>query len=464
MCKAIELLETIACEHPKVLLHLTRVQEHVMFRCCANGFLVVLLSAAGCAAPVSRHEASCPDAAPKAELEVWGWNIAAGSLEKLVPAFNDRYPDIHVSIHMSGTDMQSRFLLSLVAGVGAPDISQLQLVDAPRFGPSGRMMDLTDLAAKYEKRFSPAFWQNCVYDGRIYAIPWDMGPCAVFYKRDLFARYAVDPDAIETWDDYIAVGRRIVELSSGQTKMLALATQGLIGTFEILIQQNGGGVFDEHGRIIIQSPENVAALEVLRGLLTSGIATPVDVFSHEYLASFQNDTIATYPMAVWFGGSLKDYAGSTAGNWGVFRLPAFYPGGLRTSNLGGSVLVIPEQGRQKEAAWKFVEYALCTEEAQLAQYRNFDLFPCLMTTFDDPFFDEPDPFYGGQRVRRLFATDIEKIPVLNRTEDWNQALRYIGQGLSQWHDKRLDHAAFLKDMERKLQRRLGREIAPRTGL
>ena len=431
-----------------------------MFLRCVTGCCVLAACASGCVASDPPGEGPSADSELKAEIDIWSWNIAAASLEKLVPSFNERYPDIKVTIDMSGTNMQSRFLLSLVAGVGAPDLSQLQLVDAPRFGPSGRMMDLTEVAKQYEDSFSPSFWQNCVHNGRIYAIPWDMGPCAIFYKRDLFERYGVDPDSIETWEDYIEVGKRIVEASEGETKVLPLSTQGLIGIFEILIQQNGGGVFDEEGRIIIRSQENVEALEVLRGLLDSGITTPVNVFSHEYFASLQNDTIATYPMAVWFGGSIKDYAEPTAGNWGVFRLPAYRPGGLRTSNLGGSVLAIPDQGKNKEAAWKFVEYALCTKEGQLAQYRNFDLFPCLMTTFDAPFFDEPDPFYAGQKVRRLFATDIEKIPVLIRTEDWNQALRYIGQGLSHWADGHVDHAVFLWEMERKLQRKLGREVAP----
>ena len=410
---------------------------------------------AGCHGPA--HAAERP---LEADLEVWSWNIAAASLEQLIPAFNERYPDIDVNIYMSGTNMQSRFLLSLVAEVGAPDISQLQLVDAPRFGPSGRMMDLTDRARQYADQFSPSFWKNCVDDGHVFAIPWDMGPCAIFYKRDLFERCGIDPESVETWDDYVAVGRRIVEGSHGETRMLALSTQGMIGIFEILMQQNGGGVFDEEGRIIIHSRQNAEALAVLRKLLDSGIASSMNIGSHEYYASLQNDRIATYPMAVWFGGSIKDYAAPTAGNWGVFRLPAYRPGGLRTSNLGGSVLVIPEQGVQKEAAWKYVEYALCTREGQLAQYRNFDLFPCLMTTFDDPFFDEPDPFYGGQKVRRLFATDIDKIPVLVRTEDWNQAMRYIGQGLSGWATDHLDHDAFLASLERRLQRKLGRDIAP----
>ena len=396
----------------------------------------------------------------RVSVEVWSWNIAAGSLMALVPEFERQHPGIEIRIDMTGAQMQSRFLLSLIAGVGAPGISQLQLVDAPKFAPSGALMDLTDRAAPYANAFSPSFWENCLHEGRVYAIPWDMGPCAVFYKRDLFARYGIEPESIETWTDYVAAGKRMAEASDGQTRMLALSVSGLFPFFEMLMQQTSGGIFDREGRIIIRSAENVAALEVLRAILEADIAVPINTAGPEYYASFQNDTIATYPLAVWLGGSIKDYAAPTAGNWGVFRLPAVSPGGLRTSNLGGSVLVIPDQCQDKEAAWKFVEHVLCTKEAQIAQYRNFDLFPCLMTAFDDPLFDEPDPFYGGQKVRRLFAQDIERIPTLTRTKDWNEAMRYITQALSAWETKKLDHTVFLSQMAVKLERQLGRAIAP----
>jgi len=226
------------------------------------------------------------------------------------------------------------------------------------------------------------------------------------------------------------------------------------------MQQTGGGIFDETGNIMIRAPGNRRALEILRAILDSGITAPINAFSHEFFASFKNDRIATYPLAVWLGGSIKDYAPETAGNWGVFRLPAPYPGGPRVSNLGGSVLVIPAQSDKRDEAWAFIEYALCTVGAQIEQYRNFDLFPGLLAAFDHPFFDEPDPFYAGQQVRRLFAQEIEQIPALTRTSDWNEARRYLMQTLSGWASERQDHDVFLATIEARLQRRLGRNISP----
>lgn len=397
----------------------------------------------------------------RGDIQVWGWNIAAGSLEKLIPGFQQVYPNVQVRIDMNGTNLESRFLLSLSAGVGAPDISQLQTREAPRYAITGKLTDLSAVAKKYEHDFVPSFWENCLYQGRIYAIPWDIGPCGVFYKRSLFAKYGIDVDAIETWDDYIATGKQLLGKSNGRTKMLCLSTGSLSDFFEMILQQSGGQIFDEQGRIAIYSPETVETIAVLKKLLDSGIGANIGMWGFEFLASLKSDTVATYPLAAWFGGTIRDYAPSTSGDWGVFRLPAFHPGSLRNSNLGGSVLVIPDQCRQKEAAWAYIEYALCTPSPQIEQYRNFDLYPALLSTHQDPFFDEPVPFFGGQKVRRLFSVDIDKIPAMNRTADWMEAVRYIGQALSKWaNGEREAPEVVLASLEERLSRRLNREIAP----
>src|SRR5437016_835757 len=79
-------------------------------------------------------------------VQVWSWNIAAKSLQKLVPAFHQKYPRVKVDVDMTGTNMQARFLLSLSAGVGAPDVMQLQMTEAPHYIATHRLADLTPVA------------------------------------------------------------------------------------------------------------------------------------------------------------------------------------------------------------------------------------------------------------------------------------------------------------------------------
>ena len=390
-------------------------------------------------------------------VEVWSWDIAQKSLDSLTPGFEQTHPDIDVQVVQAGAQVQSRFLLSLASDVGAPTVQQLQDREAAKFIGTGRLFDLTPYASSYGDDFSPAFWSNCLHDGRVRALPWDTGPCAVFYKRWLFERYDVDPESIETWDDFIDVGRLILERSGGRTKMLPMTSAELTPFFEIMMCQRAGGLFDEAGRIILNSQANRDVLALIRRMLDAGICAPVRPYSPELIASYTTDTIASYPTAVWKMQEIKDNHGGTAGKWGVFRLPAFEPGGRRVSNLGGSVLVIPDQGDACEEAWLFLEQANCTVEGQVHQYQNWGLFPAYLPALEHPIFDEPDAFFGGQRVHRLFATELDQIPSLVRTRDWNEALAMVTQTLTAWAEEEQEHERYLRNLSAAMGRKLRRE-------
>lgn len=395
-----------------------------------------------------------------ARVEAWGWNIAGLSLQALAPEFERRRPDVDMDVKVSGTAMQSRFLLAMASGRGAPDVMQLQEREAGKYTSTGRLADLTARVGRYERDFPASFWQSCLDDdGKVVAVPWDIAPCAVFYKRWIFARHGIDPDAIETWDDFLRAGQAILQKSNGQTKMLALAPFNLGIPFQMLMQQNGGGVFDDQGRLIFDSPANREALELIRRLMDSGIASPIST-AQEANVSYTDDSIACYPVASWSMADIKQSGASRAGEWGVLRLPAFRPGGLRNSNQGGSVLAVPAQSTSVDAAAAFVEYALCTVDAQLRQFEEWSLFPAFLPALRDPRFDRPDPFFGGQHVSALLARDFERVPPLVRTRDWSEAESLITTTLYDWAQQRQDPATYLRETTQLLSRRLGRPIAP----
>ena len=406
------------------------------------------------------QRALAPDGSPREVVTVWGWNIAAMSLQSLVPEFEKNNPQAAVDVKMNGTALQSRFLLSMSTGRGGPDISQLQEREAGKYTNTGKLADLTSWAAKYEKDFPANFWASCVgEDGHIYAIPWDIAPCAVFYKRWIFEKHGVDPNTIETWDDFIAAGKQIFERSKGETRLMPISPNGLGQPFQILMLQAGGGIFNAKGEIIFDSVQNRVALKTVRKLLDSGICAAIGTSSGELQVSYNSDSIASYPGAVWMMADMKDSAKSTAGQWGVFRLPALRPGGIRTSNQGGSVLVVPASSEHVEHAAKFVEYSLCTVEAQLKQYQ-FGLFPGYMPAQRDPrFLNATDRFFGGQRVAELFAQDFEKLPVLVRTRDWDEAEQLINRTLYDWARNGENDDAYLQRIAKTLSERLGRPIA-----
>jgi lactose/L-arabinose transport system substrate-binding protein len=428
--------------------------------------ILLLAWVAGCSPAVGPSNTQPITPVPASDIRgnvtVWSWNIAAKSLTELTPAFERQYPGAKINVEMNGTNIQARLLLSLAAGVGAPDVTQFQFYEAPHYIATKTLADLTPVASKYENLFPKAVWQNCVMNGHIYAIPWDLGPCALYYHRNIFQRYGIDPDKIETWDDYIAAGKVILAKSGGHTRMLSLSPNDLESLFEVVLQQTGGQVFDSQGQIAIDSPQAMRALDVIRKLRAAGICSDVPAYGQEWMSGFNDDTIASYPGAVWLGGLMKDTVGNKPTDWAVTKLPAVDHGGIRVADWGGSVLCIPDQSKNKAAAWAFIEYALCTREGQLAQYKNESLFPAYLPALKTKTLDEPDRFFGGQPVGRLFATGVDKIPALNRTPNWVEAVGYLQQDLSHWAATGMTDNSVLNEVATKLSRRLDVPIAPKS--
>lgn len=429
---------------------------------CAVIAVVCGLCAAASHAGVDVRPAPAVDAKLRGDLRVDAWNIAAESLSAQLPAFNKSFPDVHVDVNMTGALLPARLMLALSAGVGAPDVTVLQYQDVLRFAATGQLSDLTQLATRYRDVFPENVWKDCTHDGRVYGIPWDLAPCAVFYKRDIFEHYNIDPATIRTWDDYVAAGQTILAGSNGKTRMLFHPTSTAEFLFEILLRQSGGQVFDGAGSVAVNSPQSRRVLALLRRFSETGIGANAPHWTPPFYASFKSDAIATYPMAVWFGRFIQDYAPHDAGRWGVFPLPVFTGDALRATTYGGSALVIPNQSHQQEAARAYVEFMVCNRTMQLAHYQHFDLFPAMSATYTDPFFDEPVAYFGNQPVRRLFANEVSKIPSFNRTPDWEETRHYIRQSLSRWLNSKDTADTFLAELERKLAARLGRSISPQS--
>jgi lactose/L-arabinose transport system substrate-binding protein len=403
---------------------------------------------------------------PRSQLVVWSWNIAANSLTELLPAFREVHPEVDVTLNRFGSNMaRARFLLTLAAGAGAPDVAQVEAPYVARYAATGQLVDLTEAALKYRTMYPEPVWSNCLYEGRVYAIPWDIGPCAVFYKSAVLAQFGVAPERIETWDDFIAAGSQVVGRSGGKTRMLPVSRGEAAHMLELLMQQTGAQCFDQNGRVAIRSPAMGKALEILRRLVHTGISANIAPYGPELFATINNATIATYPMPVWFGGMIHqtvDQQSASQLRWSLMRLPAAYPGGIRTAIRGGSTLVIPRQSDEQAAAWDFIEYMLCRTESQLQHYANSYLVPAFLPALEHADFDRPDRLFGNQRMAALFVDQLNDVPSMHRTTDWYQAERHLNQVLNGWLNGDQSADEFMRELEGQLSRLTGRRPAKKA--
>ncbi|RQR27580.1 extracellular solute-binding protein [Burkholderia sp. Bp9142] len=126
---------------------------------------------------------------------------AADRFEKANPAF--KVDDSHV------LNDPYKAKLKVAFGAGQPPC----VFDTWGGGPlreyvkAGQVVDLTPYLQKdpaFRDRFLPAAWQAVTYQNKVYGIPTEnMTAAVVFYNKDLFKQYNVNPPA--TWDELMSV-------------------------------------------------------------------------------------------------------------------------------------------------------------------------------------------------------------------------------------------------------------------
>lgn len=390
----------------------------------------------------------------------WSWNVAAKSLKIASESYNEEN-DADVSItEMGGDTWEQRFQTAILSGTGAPDFSSVQNYDVTSFGAKDGLMDLTSRIedADIEDKIISGKWETVSVDGNYYAMPWDIGPTGVFYKRGAYESAGIDAMSIETWDDFIEAGKKLPD----DTAMMNLPTQEMPQLWRMLYRQLGGQAFTESGAVNIHSDKSVRVAQLLLDMKEAGITTRIGMWSGGWFTSFSEDSLVSLPSAAWMDGTLRAELPDTAGNWGVYKLPAFDEGGVRASNRGGSNMAIPAQIDDDgviERSWDFIEYAMTNPEIQNQILQEYGIFPSLKSAYESDIYDEELDFYDGQPVFRLFAEVAEQIQGYRYTVDTPEVQDALNTELNNMLDGKKSPENAVRDAAETVVDRTDRELA-----
>ena len=337
------------------------------------------------------------------EVTIWSWNIAASSLEAVAPGFMAANPGVTVTVEDLGNgQVFDRMLAGCAAGgTDLPDIVTVENHESEIFW--AQFPDcFTDLGTLgYDDAMASQFPDfkriELEPNGVAYAMPWDSGPVAMFYRRDMYEAAGVDPASIVTWDDFVAAGLKVQEANPDVT-MTQADLNGDTEWFRMIANEQGCGYFsNDAASITVSGPGCVAALDAVKTMVDAGIMTAANW--DEKIQSNNGGAVASQMYGAWYEGVIRPgVPADQSGQWGVYLMPTVAEGGVRAANLGGSALAIASSSDNKEAAFAFLQYALGTNEGQVTMLKEYGLVPSLLTAVEDPYVAEPAAFWGGQAV------------------------------------------------------------------
>jgi len=354
-------------------------------------------------------------------------------LERVLDEFYAAHPDIMLEIRTLGFgDHHDLLVTNLATGSGAADVVVLEIGYIARFIAEGGLRDLSVApfnADELEGLFVDYAWaQGRSDDGRQIAIPTDIAPGTMFYRRDILEASGWTIDMVnESMASYIEYGRALKDVGIFLTTN---ATQVADGMIRSDIPAGDGVYFAADGTPQLNSERFLEAARVAKTIRDEGLDAQIGAWSNEWYEAFRQGTAATELSGAWLAGHMNNWmAPDTAGLWGASVVP-----GDTMVSWGGSFWAIPTQTPEAklEAAWELIRFLTTTPEVQLAAFRNIDAFPAMPVTYDDPMFSEEMAFLGGQRARELWASVAERIPgVLTHPGDiiaeeiWGSALGEI---------------------------------------
>ncbi|WMX48536.1 ABC transporter substrate-binding protein [Streptomyces roseicoloratus] len=193
--------------------------------------------------------------------------------------------------------------------------------------------------------------QATTASGKVIGLGTDIGPMAICYNKELFAKAKLPTDRTEVgrlwagdWDKFLETGRNYQKNAPSGTFFHDSAS----GLFNAVVNSDPQQYANSQGELAWEtSPGVKKAWDTAVAAARSGITAKLRQFDEKgtWNAAFKNAKFATVACPSWMTGIIKDQAGSAnQGKWDIAAPPV-------AGNWGGSFLAVPKSGKHaKEAA------------------------------------------------------------------------------------------------------------------
>jgi multiple sugar transport system substrate-binding protein len=320
-------------------------------------------------------------------------------LEKLLRKFEDENHGIAVKDETlpASTDEQHQFYVINLEGKSSDfDILSMDVIWVPEFARAGWLRNLSNLLPVDErKEFFQGPMDAVTYKGKVYAVPWYIDAGILYYRKDLLEKYNLSPP--KTWQELVDTARYITSKEKGLYGFIWQGKQyeGLVCNVLEYFWDNRGDVL-KNGKVVINSPENIYALQFMRDLITKYKITPplVTTAIEEPTRHIFGNGRALF-MRNWpYAWNIFEREGTPVkGKVGVAPLPSF-KSGMSASTLGGWQLGINRYSKNQDAAEKLIKF-LTSPEAQKTIALTIGYKPTRESLYKDKDLKEKQPFIAS---------------------------------------------------------------------
>jgi arabinosaccharide transport system substrate-binding protein len=339
---------------------------------------------------------------------------------KAIPKFEQEH-NVKVAVQLIDYQaLEARLQSAIVSGADVPDITEISEGTLGFFtrGPESDIgfLNLTDRikAEGYDKSVVEARYAPWTSRGRIYALPHDVHPVMLAYRRDVVEELGIDVEKLETWDDFVREGQRISVDHDGDGTldryMLDMPRTGSWGLL-ILMAQRGVQVFDKDGNLTFNTPELAEVMLWHLRQMRGPKRIAYEAGNGQPLMKAMNDGLVVFYLTPdWRSKSFEKDLPRLKGKMALMPLPAWYKGGVRTSSWGMTGLTISKTSKRPDLAWELAKYLYFSKDDLGERFLFTNIIPPLKEAWDLPQFATPNEFYSNQPIGKMYAALAPDVP------------------------------------------------------
>jgi multiple sugar transport system substrate-binding protein len=372
------------------------------------------------------------------EITVWAMGAEGEKLGEFAKAFTAENPEAKVTVTAVPWDAAHQKIASAIAAKQTPDVSMLGTTWMGEFAKTGALDPVpADLIKKDD--FFPGAWDTGVVDDTPYSVPWYVETRLIYYRKDLAERAGVTVPA-KSWEELTAMAQAMKTKAGAQSGLyLQPGGTGSWQSFMPFAWSNGAELTKDD-QFTLDTPEMTEALNYYGSFFKDGLSVKTDLgVAGSLEQSFINGKMAAFISGPWHVGLLTEQGGAGfADKFGVMPMPNKKSA---TSFIGGSNLSVFKDAKNRDAAWKFVQW-LSTPETQVKWYDTVKSLPSVQKAWDDP-------SLSGDEFLKVFGEQLKAAKAPPAITTWEQVAAAMDAEVERVAKSGADPAAATKAMQTK---------------
>jgi multiple sugar transport system substrate-binding protein len=348
---------------------------------------------------------------------VFGDPAELAAYQTLVDSFSEKYLSIQVElIHIPGqAEYRNRIAADLIAGNPA-DVLLINYRRYAAFASIGALEPLDgylENSRLLKKRdFYPEAIEPFVWNGQLMCIPQNISSLVVYYNKDLFDQAGVPYPAEDwTWLDFLSAAQALTKDfdHDGTRDQFGAGVEPSLMRLAPFIWQAGGHLVDDRtnpSTLVLDQEGEIRAERFFVGLQTVYHVVPN---AEQEAAEDSESRFINGRLAMFFNSrrGVPTYRESISFDWDVAPLPR---ADFEVNILHADGYCLPSASQNKEAAWKFIEFANSVE-GQTIIARTGRTVPSLISVADSPAFLDPEAKPASSHVFLDAIPTIRALPV-----------------------------------------------------